>query len=300
MHKIGRLRPPDFVFRSNMKLDVVGEEDIPEGVLRLLATPVSRSLQTWYMGCFNHDSSNWTIATVWRESQRDGATSACWGLALRGAACLATSESLVNELLRIAPIHGCMAIVIDAIAVNSPFDSVLAGVGFTPLRSYRTVGASTIAAMRGLGLGVRGQALVSSGWTVSPPQPHEFHLLIAGFLKELGHIPPHLMHLVEDYDTAKAMDQTLVLRRNAQLVGALVGRKINRGIDLQGLLCHPRWRSHRALSWLLAESTSRWPLIADDLVFSFPEDNLGMVDIARRIEARTLVRRRDLVRRVQA
>lgn len=283
-----------------MKTDVVCEAKIPEGVLRLLSMPVSRSLQTWYLGCLNDDGLNWTIATVWRESQRDGATSSCWGLALRGGACRAASKSLVDELLRIAPIHGCTALVVDAIAVNSPFDSVLAEVGFTPLRSYRTVEASTIAAMRGLGLGVRGNALVSSGWEVSPPHPHEFQLLIAGFLNELGQIPPHLMHLVEDYASAKSLDQTLVLRRNDQLVGALVGRKIDRGIDVQGLLCHPRWRSHRALSWLLAESTSRWPLIADNLVFSFPEDTLGMVDIARRVDARTLVRRRDLVRRVEA
>lgn len=282
-----------------MTVEILAEPDIPEGILRLLASPVSRSRQTWYLGAHSAEASpRWLIATLWPEPPRaQSALPTCWGLRLRGEADATLVGPLVDALAARAAALDCPALLTDAIALEAPFDLALRARGFTPQRSYRTVHTSTLAALRGLGLGVRGAALETGGWHVGPPRDGELPLLAAIFLKELGHIPPQLTHLGDAPAEARAWDESSVLRRDGHPVGALIARRIDRHIDIQGLVCHPRWRAHRALSWLLAECTARWPLHADTMTFSYPEDNHGIVDIARRIDARPLVRRHDLLLR---
>lgn len=282
-----------------MTVEILAEPDIPEGILRLLASPVSRSRQSWYLGARSAEANpRWLIATLWPEPPRaQAALAACWGLRLRGDADAALVGPLVAALAARAAALDCPALLTDAIAVEAPFDLALQACGFTPLRSYRTVQTTTLAALRGLGLGVRGATLEASGWQVGPPLDGELPLLAAIFLDELGHIPPQLMHLGDAPAEARAWDESSVLRRDGHAVGALIARRIERHIDIQGLVCHPRWRAHRALSWLLAECTARWPLHADTTTFSYPEDKRGIADIARRVEARPLVRRHDLLLR---
>lgn len=281
-----------------MSLEILREPEIPEDVLRLLATPVSRSLQTWYLGSKTTLAApQWLIATLWNEPALDNATATCWGISLRGAAEPSLVRGLVHAIAGMASTLGCHVLKTDARIIGEPFDTLLQDAGFSPFRAYRTVQASTIAAFRALGLGVRGTSLEASGWSIGPPLSEELSLLVAMFMHELGQIPPHLLHLIEYPEQARTLDQSLVLRRHGQPVAAIAARRIDRTIDTQGLLCHPRWRNHRAFSWLLAESTAGWPLVADNIVFSFPENNAGMVDIARRIGAQPLVRRHDLILR---
>lgn len=279
-----------------MGMHILREPEIPEGILRLLAMPVARSSQTWYLGVhMSGDRDGWTVATLWNEPPRDSPSSRCWGLALRGIADQDVVLGLIAELRHLAKRHGCTTLVTDALALDSPFDHALQDAGFIPLRGYRTVEASTLDALRGLGLGVRGEVLQATGWGISSPRDDELPLLMASFQHELGQVPPHLFYLAEEPGTARPIDQTLVLRRQGHTIAALVARCVGRSIDVQGLVCHSRWRKHRALSWLLAESTARWPWIADNLTFSYPEDNSGMADIANRIGARLRVRRHDLL-----
>lgn len=282
-----------------MTVDILREPDIPEAVLRLLATPVSRSQQTWYLGSTTGgEHPRWLLATLWRERRRDGSTPACWGVSLRGEADAVLARPLVEALVDVARKLGCAAYVTDAVAVGTPFDCLLQELGFVPLQSYRTVQASTIATFRGVGLGVDGAPLKAAGWSLNSPRADQLPLLAAMFLHELNQVPPHLLHLIEDPQTARAIDESLVLLRGGHPVAAIVARRVDKTIDVQALVCHPRWRKHRALSWLLAERAAPWPLIADRVLFSYPEANAGMVDIARRIEAHVITRRRDLILKV--
>lgn len=281
-----------------MSVEILREPDIPEGVLRLLATPVSRSLQTWYLGSrTGQGDSRWLVATLWNEPSCDASMPTCWGISLRGAADAPLVRRLVDAVATLALTLGCSALVTDALVIGEPFDTLLQDAGFIPLRAYRTVRASTISTFRSLGLGVRGASLEAAGWSIGPPRSDELPLVVTMFMHQLAQIPPHLLHLIEDPATARSLDQSLLLRRHGHPVAALVARRIDGTMDIQGLLCHPRWRKHRAFSWLLAERSAGWPLIADSLVFSYPESNAGMADIARRIDAQPLVRRHDLVLR---
>lgn len=282
-----------------MTVEILREPDIPEAILRLLATPVSRSQQTWYLGSkTGGENPRWLIATLWRERPREVSTPTCWGISLRGEADAALARPLVDALVDMARKLGCAAYVTDAVAVGAPFDRLLQAVGFVPLRSYRTVQASTIATLRGVGLGVDGAPLKAAGWSLNSPRADELPLLAAMFLHELNQVPPHLLHLIEDPQTARGIDESLVLQRGGHPVAALVARRVEKTIDVQGLVCHPRWRKHRAFSWLLAERAAPWPLIADRVLFSYPEANAGMADIARRIEAHLITRRRDLILKI--
>ncbi len=274
-----------------MTTEVLREQDIPEGILRLLATPVARSQQTWYLGCRSADANpQWLVATLW-VNQLDEAS---WGISFRGEASDTQLRTLVAALVDHAKTHGCQALITDALAVDSQFDELLQTAGFAPWRGYRTVQASTITTLRGVGLGVDGTPLKAAGWKLGSPQTDQLPLLAAMFHHELSQIPPHLLHLIEAPREARPIDQSLVLSRHNQPVAAIVARLVDKTIDVQSLVCHPRWRKHRAFSWMLAECTAPWPLIADHVVFSYPEANAGMADIARRIDARLLVRRHDL------
>ncbi|MCE3265053.1 MAG: hypothetical protein K0R43_4132 [Pseudoduganella sp.] len=282
-----------------MHVELYREPHIPADVLKLLATPVARSRQTWYLAAGAQDAASarhWCVATVWNEAP--GGDDARWGIALRGAAEPSLVQLLADGLAATARTCGCAVLSSAALEVGSAFDLLLQQAGFGPTRSYRFVGTSTYAAQRALGLGVRGADLEAAGWQVAPPSERELPLLHAMFLHELGHIPPHWLHLAEDPAAARAMDQSLVLRRHGKVVGALAARLIGSVIDVQALVCHPRWRQHRALSWLLAQCTAGWVLHARELIFSYPLDNPGIADIARRIEAQTISARHDLARRV--
>lgn len=201
---------------------------------------------------------------------------------------------LVAALVDQGAKHGCQTLITDALTVDSPFDGLLQGAGFAPWRGYRTVQASTIATLRGLGLGVDGSLLKAAGWKLGNPTPDQLPLLTAMFHHELHQIPPHLLHLIEAPHIARPIDQSLVLSHDGHPVAAIVARRVGKTIDVQSLVCHPRWRKHRAFSWMLAERSAPWPLIADRVVFSYPEANRGMADLARRIDAKVMVRRHDL------
>lgn len=278
---------------------VLTEAEAPHQVIKLLASPVARARQTWYLAARSETRpEQWTVATLWPESERDGTGSRCWGIRLRGAAEPRSSFQLLEAVKSRALESGCTALVTDAMDASDGFYPLLEPAGFAPLRDYRTVVASTLETFKALSMGQRFSTMQESGWEVSRPRRAELHLLVSAFWSELGQTPPHLLQLIEQPESAAPIDQTFVLRRQGMPVGATVARRLGRHIDVQAMVVHQRWRKHRAFSWFLAEFTSGWPLIADALTFSYPQDNSGMVDIARRISARSLRQQHDFVLRL--
>lgn len=276
-----------------MTVSLLTEAQVPEVVMKLLATPVARADQTWYVAA-RSSAGQWLVATLWNEQPRPPHPVPTWGVSFRGEAVPSLFAALVEHLTSSARQFGCSVLVTDAMKEGAPYDALLQATGFRPDRRYLHAETTTIDAVRGLGIGVSGESLGASGWAIRTPDERDLPVIAEAFASQLGQIPPQVAGLLEAPETYQPIDTSWLLMRKGKLVAALMAKRINQTIDAQGLVCHPRWRTHRAFAWFMATTMHKWIRLGSTIRFSYPEDNKGMSDIAHRIGARPLWRLHDL------